>query len=161
MGFQTMIRYVQSGKKELVLRSSCPLDHLLLFHGRDEAIVAFLKRTFDSNLEKAKQLMALAAESKLVFQYANGSEAHILSRLQKVTSFHLFQCNATGVCIVPPQGAVSSHVTALGNYSCESEVAAALGTSGSSLRWIADANLPKEVGALAKQLERNRLEILG
>ena len=157
-----MIRYVQSGEKELVLRSLCPLDHLLLFHGRDDAIMTFLQQTFESNLDKAKHLMALAAESKLVFRYANGSEAHTLSRSsQKVTSFHLFQCDATGVCIVPPHGAVGSHVTALGIYSCESELAAALGSSGSNIRWLADANLPKQVGALTKQLERNRLEILG
>jgi hypothetical protein len=72
--YQVMITYINSGKTTTVVRSSCPLDHVLLFHGRDEATLTFLQRTFDRNLQRAKKLMALAAESKLVFRYTNGSE---------------------------------------------------------------------------------------
>ena len=72
--YQVMITYINFGKTTTVVRSSCPLDHVLLFHGRDEATLTFLRRTFDRNLQRAKKLMALAAESKLVFRYANGSE---------------------------------------------------------------------------------------
>ena len=172
---QTMIRYIHSGKKELVLRSSCPLDRELLFHGRDEATIAFLRSTFESNLQRAKQLMALAAESKLVYRYANGSQAAARTAAaaavvvvsggpQKAASFHLHQCNATGVCIVPAASSHDHDVTVGGNHSssCESEVAAALGTAGSNLQWIADTSLPREeVRAMAKKLERNRLELLG
>ena len=68
-----MISYARSG----VVRSSCPLDHVLLYHGKDEATLTFLQRTFDRNLERAKKLMAMAAESKLVFRYANGSEVEL------------------------------------------------------------------------------------
>lgn len=69
-----MISYARSG----AVRSSCPLDHVLLYHGKDEATLTFLQRTFDRNLERAKKLMAMAAESKLVFRYANGSEVDVV-----------------------------------------------------------------------------------
>jgi len=69
-----MISYARSG----AVRSSCPLDHVLLYHGKDEATLAFLQRTFGRNLKRAKKLMAMAAESKLVFRYANGSEVEVV-----------------------------------------------------------------------------------
>lgn len=162
---QTLIRYVQSGTNETAIRSSCTLDHLLLYHGKDKAIIAFLQRTFQRNLLRAKKLMALAAESKLVFQYANGSKAHSQhppSDQQKVTSFHLFQCNISGVCIVPSHSDISNRVTGHEKeLSCEHEVAAALGTAGSNLQWIATSNFPKGFDKVAHQLERKRLQLLG
>jgi len=80
VGYQALISHVRSGKSksETVVRSSCPLDHVLLYHGKDEATLTFLQRTFDRNLERAKKLMAMAAESKLVFRYANGSEVDVV-----------------------------------------------------------------------------------
>ncbi len=56
---------------------------------------------------------------------------------------------------------IGSHMTVHSDRSCERDVAAALGTSGSNLEWIAGSHLPKEVGELAKKLEQNRLQILG
>ena len=58
-------------------------------------------------------------------------------------------------------GSIGSHMTVHSDRSCERDVAAALGTSGSNLQWIAGSHLPKEVGELAKTLEQNRLQILG
>ena len=83
-----------------------------------------------------------------------------------MTSYHLFQCDDNGVFIVPSHssssGSIGSQVTVYGNRSCEREVAAALGTAGSNLEWLAGrGRVTKRVRQLVKKLEQNRLKFIG
>ena len=122
---------------------TCPLDNLLLFHGRDEGTIQFLRETFETNLKRAQQLAVLAANASLYL--TNGSVLHDSS------NFHLFQCEikplARGICSLE-----------VNRSACAEDILSVLSNAGPKLDWL-ETWLSSEAVSLVRRLEEARLKI--
>lgn len=116
-------------------KGTCPIKGALLFHGRDEATLAYLQKNWKKNLERAKR----------VFSERHSLHNSTVKGNSGSDSLHLFECDHDS------SSGGNNNIGLAGERKkcnhCEQDVMSLLGNAGPDINWM-----PNKMRANAERL---------